>query len=310
MVLALAGGCARSAPEHLGFQGVVEYDETRVGFDLAGRVRTIAVKEGDHVENAALLADLDDELDRSAREERARRADTAKTQVAVARAGARPEEVGAMAARVRSAKAAEELLRKNLAREKLLAAQGAVAQAGVDDLEAQLARATADRQSLEQNLALLQRGARAVDVQAAESNAVAAQAAVNLDDVRLAHHELRSPRAGTVLDVVVDPGEVVAAGAPVIVLADTSHPYCDVFVPQGKIGKLRVGLGARLKIDALTESFPGKVEHIARQTEFTPRYLFSERERPNLVVRVRVRLDDPGQKLFAGVPAEVTFDGI
>ena len=31
---------------------------------------------------------------------------------------------------------------------------------------------------------------------------------------------------------------------------------------------------------------------LGRQTEFTPRYLFSERERPNLVVRVRVRIDD------------------
>jgi len=36
-----------------------------------------------------------------------------------------------------------------------------------------------------------------------------------------------------VLDVNVDPGEVVAAGTPVVTLADTEHPYADVFVAQG-----------------------------------------------------------------------------
>jgi hypothetical protein len=45
------------------------------------------------------------------------------------------------------------------------------------------------------------------------------------------------------------------------------------------------------------------VEHISRTTEFTPRYLFSERERPNLVIRVRLRIEDPERRLHAGVPA-------
>ena len=39
------------------------------------------------------------------------------------------------------------------------------------------------------------------------------------------------------------------------------------------------------------------------ETEFTPKFLFSPRERPNLVVRVRVRVDDPERRLHAGVPA-------
>ena len=48
------------------------------------------------------------------------------------------------------------------------------------------------------------------------------------------------------------------------------------------------------------------VERIGYKTEFTPRYLFSEKERSNLVVRVRVRVSDPGHLLRAGVPAFVT----
>jgi HlyD family secretion protein len=106
----------------------------------------------------------------------------------------------------------------------------------------------------------------------------------------------------------VDPGEVVAAGTPVVTLADTEHPYADVFVAQGNLAGIVVGGAARARIDALTETFAGHVEHIARRTEFTPRYLFSERERPNLVVRVRVRIDDPAQRLYAGVPTFVSIE--
>jgi hypothetical protein len=60
-------------------------------------------------------------------------------------------------------------------------------------------------------------------------------------------------------------------------------------------------------VDTLPDPLVGRVEHVARHTEFTPRFLFSERERPNLVVRVRVRIDDPERKLHAGLPARVEF---
>jgi HlyD family secretion protein len=302
-------GCARPTPAaDQAFQGVVEFDEVPLGFELGGRVQRVAVKEGDRVKAGTVIAVLDDALERSAREASAREADAAKSQVSVVQAGSRPEEIGAAAARVRAARAAEDLLQKNLARQQALLAQGAVPQASVDDLEAQLARATADRQSLEQSLALLQRGARTVDVRAAQSRADAALAAVGLDDVRLRHHDLTAPGDATVLDVNVDPGEVVAVGTPIVTLADTSHPYADVFVAQAELAGIRVGGRAQARIDALAQVFVGHVEHIARRTEFTPRYLFSERERPNLVVRVRVRLEDPEERMFAGVPTFVTIE--
>ena len=110
-----------------------------------------------------------------------------------------------------------------------------------------------------------------------------------------------------VVDVHADPGEVVAAGSPVCTVADTKHPYADVFIPQAELGALRVAAPARVMVDASSQSFVARVEDIGRRTEFTPRYLFSERERSQLVVRVRIRIDDPGEALHAGVPAFVTI---
>jgi len=49
--------------------------------------------------------------------------------------------------------------------------------------------------------------------------------------------------------------------------------------------------------------FAAVVESVSPDTEFTPKFLFSDRERPHLVVRVRVRVQDPERRLHSGVPA-------
>jgi HlyD family secretion protein len=214
--------------------------------------------------------------------------------------------VRALAQRVEAAKASEALIEKKLARERSLYEKNVVAVAGVDELEGQLARAQAERRSLEESLLSLKRGAKSEEVGVAEARALAVEAALGVEQVRLERHELHSPDEADILDVHVELGEVIGAGSAVITLANTAHPYVDVFVPQGKLEGIVVGKAAKVKVDSLAQPLPGKVEHVAQRTEFTPRFLFSERERPNLVVRVRVRVDDPKRRLHAGVPAFVT----
>jgi HlyD family secretion protein len=210
---------------------------------------------------------------------------------------------------VQAARATEQLLEKQATRDRSLLDKGAIAAATLDEVEAQLARARAERDSLEHNLRLLRQGARREDVSVAQARADAASAALSLNDARLVRHELRAPIGGSVLDVNFEPGEVVSPGAPVFTLADTRHPYVDVFVPQAEISAVSVGQRAFVRVDALGHELGGRVEHVARRTEFTPRYLFSEKERATLVVRVRVRIDDAKQELRAGVPAFVRLGG-
>jgi multidrug resistance efflux pump len=68
---------------------------------------------------------------------------------------------------------------------------------------------------------------------------------------------------------------------------------------------VRVGASATLRTDAEPATFVGVVERVASATEFTPKFIFSEAERPNLVVRVRVRVTDREHRLHAGAPAFV-----
>lgn len=307
---ALGSGCrvAHSAPPSA-LQGVVELEETPLGFELSGRLTQLLVDEGDVVQAGAVLARLDDGLEQTSRNVRLSEAEVATQQAGAVKAGARGEEVSSLASRVAAAKASEDLLRKQAERERALLEKGVVAAAAVDDVEGRLARATAEREALEHNLKLLRQGARREDVSVANARAQAATAAVQLNDARLERHELRAPLNGTVLDVHFEPGEVVGAASPVVTVADTRRPYVDVFVPQAQISTVSLQQSARIKVDSVQNELAGRVEHIARRTEFTPRYLFSERERSTLVVRVRVRVDDPQEQLRAGVPAFVRLGG-
>jgi HlyD family secretion protein len=306
LALSIVGvACSDRADDASALQGVVELDERRLGFDVGGRIAELAVREGAVLEAGTRIAALDDAMARAAHDQRAAEVRAAQAQLDLLRAGTRSEDVRAQAAVVEAARAAASRVDQNLARERALAARGAGTAAVVADLEAESRRARAETQAAEQRLRGLRGGARGEELAAAEARLAGATAALAAETERLARHVLVADGPAVVLDVHLEPGEIAAAGAPVVTVADTHRPYVDVFVPQERLGGIRVGAPATVRIDALAQALGGTVEEIGRRTEFTPRYLFSPRERPNLVVRVRIRVDDPTGAVPAGVPAFV-----
>ena len=175
-------------------------------------------------------------------------------------------------------------------------------------MEAAYAQASAQVAALTQRSSAQRQGPRSEEEAVAQAGIDAARVALHAAELHLARQQLRAESTGTVLERLVEPGEVVAPGVPAFVVAELDHPYVDVFVPEARVAEARVGRPATVRVDALPDALHGVVEYIGQRTEFTPRYLFSERERPSLVVRVRVRIDDPQHALRAGVPAFVTWD--
>jgi HlyD family secretion protein len=303
----LATGCQERTPPP-GYQGIVEYDERQAAFDVPGRIAGVAIERGDVVEPGQVLARLDDDEQQSARKVLVAELEAARAQAELLHAGSRPEEVRETRAQLEGARATVRHLRKELARNARLLQAGGVSPAKVDALEDDLARAEASAQVLSQRLQIMREGARSEEIRAADARAAAAQSAIERQDRHLERFQLRSPIGGQVLEIMHWTGEVVAAGTTVALLADTAHPFADAFVPQGELAGVKIGTAARVRVDSLETRLDGEVENVARETEFTPRFLFSPQERPNLVIRVRVRVDDPRRQLHAGVPAFVTFE--
>ncbi len=263
--------------------------------------------EGAPLAPGALVARLDPTLEASGLAARQSEARAAEDQLALVQAGARAEEIRATRARLEAARANERLLATSAARVRALFEAEATTRAALDEVEAQHARARADAAALAESLRAQERGARPPELGAARHRLEAAQAAARGQEARVERHALRALHPGEVLEVHVRPGELAAVGAPIVTVADTTRPYADVFVPQAELAGLRPGVAAWGRVDGVAQEIPGRIELVFRRTEFTPRYLFSERERGLLVVRVRVRFDDDARALHAGVPVFVRF---
>jgi HlyD family secretion protein len=296
------GVAAAPGPEPL--QGIVELDEHVLGFEIPGRVKHVAVQQGDRVDPGAELAALDDTLERLARDARAAEARAVAAELALLEAGVRPEDIASLKASLAAAKSAEALAKQTVTRQRKLSATGIGTASDLDAAESGMSTATANRRDIEAKISRARHGARVEELAAATARADAAAAAVRLADERIARHVLRTTVPGTVLDVHVETDELTMVGTAVVTLADVQHPYVDVFVPQARIGALAIGQAVVVETDG-GAAMDGVVEHISRQTEFTPKFLFSAAERPNLVIRVRVRVDAPAGDLPAGVPAFV-----
>jgi len=72
-----------------------------------------------------------------------------------------------------------------------------------------------------------------------------AEAEANRQDLTV-----RAPFSGTVITRAAEPGEVVTAGTAIITLLDLTKVYLRGFIPEGQIGKVRLGQPAHVILDS------------------------------------------------------------
>lgn len=305
------GGCnavkAASPPQPEPFQGVIEHEDRSVGFEVGGRILAVDVERGDRVKAGQVIAKLDDSLELPMRDLRLAELHAAEAQLALLKAGTRIEDIRSSEAEIASVRAQEDIARKNLDRTQTLYDRGSIPLSQVDDLRANVDSTLERKRALEERLKALRRGPRGEEISAALARVEGANAALAAQEARLARFTLTVLLDGDIVDVHVKPGEMVAPNALALTVADLAHPYVDIFVPLSRGGEARVGQTASVRVDGAAAPLSGKVEHVFPKTEFTPRYLFSEGERENLVLRVRIRIEDPQRTVHAGVPAFVTL---
>jgi HlyD family secretion protein len=102
---------------------------------------------------------------------------------------------------------------------------------------------------------------------------------------------IRAPFSGTVVTRGAEPGEVVVAGTAVITLLDLSKVYLRGFVPEGQIGKVKVGQAARIYLDSSSQKpIYAYVSRIDPQATFTPENTYFRDDRVKQVVGLKLQL--------------------
>jgi len=133
-----------------------------------------------------------------------------------------------------------------------------------------------------------------------EAEALAAAA-----DKRRRDLDLTSPVNGVVDQLPYDEGERVPAGAVLVVVLADGKPWVRVWIPETSYVRVLPGTPAEIRIDGIAGVLRGNVLDVARESEFTPHYALTERDRVHLVYETRVEIEDAPATLRPGLPARV-----
>lgn len=149
-------------------------------------------------------------------------------------------------------------------------------------------------------------GARPDQVRQAEGAVLAAQAGVARTRSRLDEMIVRAPSDGSVTAMDLHVGDLVGAGAPIGTIDEPGNPYARIYVPQSKLGAVRVGAGLAVHADSVPGvRFRGVVEQVDDRAQFTPQDVQTASDREILTFGVKVRVHDPEHRLHPGTTVEV-----
>jgi len=326
---------SRALPEGLiQANGRIEGDHVTIASKFAGRVQELLAREGDTVRAGQVLVRLDDVQNRTRVEQARRGFEALESQVQAAHTSLavlnlevplaiEAADAGILSARaaVDKARAVENEARRDVERMRPLISEQAVSRQQLDQAEARWSVAQSEiavaRSKLTQavkELAQVELGWKrirtkenevaALERQRDQAEAAVAEAQSILDDLTIV-----APSDGTITTRLVDVGEVVAAGAPLLELVDLQRLYLKVYVPGVQIGKVRLGLPARLYVDAFPDRpFDATVRYIASKAEFTPKEVQTPDERVKLIYAVKLYLaENPDHRLTPGLPADAVI---
>ena len=304
----LCGLMSCSRPDGNRVQGYVEGEFVYVASPLAGALESLYVARGEQVKVGDPLFALDRQPEKDAVDEAERRLAQARSNLEDAKKPRRPTEIDSIEAQLGQARAAFTFSDKELARQEQLVRTGARTEQDLDRARSQREQDRKRVAQLEADLATARLGSRVDQIDAAEANVRAMEAALARAEWDLAQKRQTAPKAGLVFDTLYREGEWVAAGRPVVVLLPPENIKVRAFVPETLVGKIHAGDPVRVIVDGVPEPFIGKVSFISPRAEYTPPVIYSQESRAKLVFMVEVRFDPKtAGNLHPGQPVDVQF---
>lgn len=114
-----------------------------------------------------------------------------------------------------------------------------------------------------------------------------------------------SPIDGVVTARSVEPGAVVTSGKTLLTLINPNTVYLRGYIPEGDIGRVRVGQQANVFLDSAPDTALGAhVAAIDSQASFTPENIYFREDRVKQVFGVKLSIDNPAGFAKPGMPAD------
>jgi HlyD family secretion protein len=284
---------------------VVAHHKIAVGAKVMGRVAWIGVEKGDTVTEGQVLVRLEDSEFRAQVNQASANLAAAQARLDRLQSGSRPQEKLKDKAAVLEAEANLKNAEAEYERTETLYRSGVTSKAELDRALAQRDSARALVEAARQSSQMTDIGPRKEEIRAAEAEVQQMKAAVDYARTQLAATEIKAPVAGTVLQRIVERGEMVTPSAfggsgartSVVDLADLTDLQIELDISQVDFARLKMGQ----KAEIIPEAFPN-LRFAGFIAEIAP-----EANRAKATVQIKVKVENPNEHLRPEMNARVNF---
>ncbi len=284
---------------------IVPRRRVEVSSKTSGRVEELLVDRGDVVKVGQILARLDDQEIKAQLDQARASRQAAMARLEEALSGSRPQEIERAQAALEEAEANLNTSRINLERAQRLMERGVLAKQVLDDARNAYDVAAAQVKVAGKNLELARLGPRTEQIQLSRAQVAEAEASIAWWQTQLENMVIRAPVAGTVLERLIEKGEMVTTGyvsgrgakSALVSIADLKDLEVELDINESDIPRVRVGQ----ECSVAPESYPDK-KYRAVVREIAP-----EANRQKATIQVKVAISNPDEYLRPETNAKVNF---
>ena len=276
-----------------------------VSSKTSGRVEELNIDKGDTVKAGQVIARLDDrEILAQLAQAKANRS-AAAARLEQAERGSRPEEIQRAQATVEQAEANVRTTKTNLERATQLNKTGVYAKQALDDAQNAYDVAEAQLKVARENFQLARLGPRKEEIDLARAQLAEADAAIRWWETQLENTIIRAPVPGTILERLIEKGEMVTTGyvasrgakSALVSIADLKDLEVELDINEADIPRVRMKQDCIVSPDSYPDhKYKGRVREIA-----------PEANRQKATIQVKVSIFDPDGYLRPETNAKVNF---
>ena len=130
------------------------------------------------------------------------------------------------------------------------------------------------------------------------------------EDARLFYQStfVTAPQSGFISKVLVDAGQVVAPGSPVMTIVDPRDRWIEIQIDQSDLAEVKKGQPVEISCDAYPgKIFPGTVERVVEQAQLKEVAGRVKLDEDDLVFKVRLAIGKDDGKLLSGLSVETAI---
>ncbi|CAH0992131.1 hypothetical protein SIN8267_02247 [Sinobacterium norvegicum] len=296
-------GCSNEQPQAL---GTLEWDRINARAIASEAIVEIYAAEGDQLEKGQQILKLDTLLQQAKVAQLEANVSVAQWQLEKLRAGYRTERVTAAEAALNAATSDRVTKDRTYQRQLELRAKNLNSQNDVDSADNRYQSSVANEKKASEELHALRAGYRTEEIEQAQAQLTAADAALRYGKLLLSRYIVTAERAGRLDSLPFKLGDKPPTSAIISTLLAGDTPWARVYLPEPWLSQVAIGDEVSIKIDGRETTLNGRIRYIASQASFTPYYAMAEDNRARLSYIAEIDLlDSDAQTLPVGIPLQM-----